>query len=1139
VEVRASSLEPLYAPWDEPNRHRVRSKTPGGPADVVAGRRPSPIISVQNFRQEVADWRVAEYAGASATTRHLFSHWFKTEHVFNTSSGSFPFSYYYCQRESIETLAYLLELRGLTSLSAILGALGGPDGEHAALGVNPADDRWAKYAFKLATGAGKTKVMSLVVVWSYFHSLFEDSSPLTRNFLMIAPGITVFERLKSDFRPESGGRSIFDSDPLIPEEWRGDWNVSVVLQDEAAPPTSGGVLYLTNIHRLFERKRTTREKANETYSFMGPQVSKATALMPVPDLRDRLASLDRLLILNDEAHHVWDPGSAWTEAIEYLHAAGVSRGSGLVAQLDFSATPKDSRGQLFPHIVCDTPLGEAVDSGIVKTPVIGHGDQLVERAHSDASYKYENHLTLGYRRWMQSHEEWSKSGHQPLMFVMAESTEAADQIAIRLNTDPAFSHLNGKTVNLHTNLKGKLRKVGTGLNAYQEFVENDKAISDEDLAALRKLSRELDSDTSPYRCIVSVLMLREGWDVKNVTTIVPLRALSARSRILPEQTLGRGLRRMTPPGPGQVNEVVTVVEHRAFAELYRGELAQEGVVIEVVDVDRIPRTTVTIYPDAATKDQAVLDIGLPQLTQGYRVETTLKDLDFEDVVAAFGPYQPLPLGEVRDQSISYEGRHLLTNEVVEQMRVKLPLLADGIGAISFYREEIERAVRVQGLHPVLAPLLQRFLEQVLFQEQTELYDKRLLGRLGDADVREHVRAVFVPLVLHHIVHKAERKRERNTINLSGWQPFQATHSETHPTIAANRTIFNLVPCNRQLEVAMAEFLDRCSDVQAFAKNAGPQCLRIDALGADGQRALYTPDFIVKLTMGKHLVVETKGRVDAGVAAKAQAATEWCNAATSNLEPWEYVFIRQDFFERFGGDSAESMVAAARPSLVELLRLGSTPQLTLDLDPTGAGAALPVSRIAPDVLAGLPSRYQTAIEHATALYRFLEKKRGSPFGAVFQPLLGPLDHAAEVLLLTRLGAYVPPTSDEVRSFFYVDPADERSLGATFLSDKASLLRKLLVFRSPVMPTGLLTFCLNYARSGVGREGTVLAAVSAEFKGLATGDLRKRLDESYNFRNTFIAHEKAELTDAARAREALEVWISLLVELHAAVHEFPTA
>jgi len=212
----------------------------------------------------------------------------------------------------------------------------------------------------------------------------------------------------------------------------------------------------------------------------------------------------------------------------------------------------------------------------------------VEQADDNAAYRWEQHLLLGYERWKASQAEWQASGKKPLLFIMCDDTEAADQITQRLNTDPLFEQLNGKTINLHTNLKGKLKKVGRGKEARYEFVEDEKAISDDDLKALRKLSRELDSNASPYFCIVSVLMLREGWDVRNVTTIVPLRPYSSKANILPEQTLGRGLRRMTPPG--QANELVTVVEHPAFASLYQQELAQEGLPLEIVELDRLTQS---------------------------------------------------------------------------------------------------------------------------------------------------------------------------------------------------------------------------------------------------------------------------------------------------------------------------------------------------------------------------------------------------------------------------------------------------------------------------------------------------------------------------------------------------------------------
>lgn len=165
-------------------------------------------------------WRAADYSGASETTRELLHHWFSRDHVLYLGGGQrVPFRYYFCQREAIETLIYLYEVCGLTSLSALTAEFtSAPDEEgqpgeearRASLGIHPDEDQWARYAFKLATGAGKTKVMSLAIVWSYFHALRESDSKLARHFVLIAPNLTVFERLKDDFKPSRGGADIFE-----------------------------------------------------------------------------------------------------------------------------------------------------------------------------------------------------------------------------------------------------------------------------------------------------------------------------------------------------------------------------------------------------------------------------------------------------------------------------------------------------------------------------------------------------------------------------------------------------------------------------------------------------------------------------------------------------------------------------------------------------------------------------------------------------------------------------------------------------------------------------------------------------------------------------------------------------------------
>ncbi len=1124
LTTKAAALEPLFAAWEEPNKHRVRAESGEGAVER-AGRRPSGFAIAHNLRAAVKEWRDNFYFGASETSRHLLNHWFGRAHDRSDNGGASEFRYYFCQREAIETLIYAKEVRRLDCLSQLTAEFAGAQAELAALGVTEDEDAWSRYAFKMATGSGKTKVMSLAMVWSYFHALRESDSPMARHFVVIAPNLTVFERLKEDFKPEGGGPDIFDKDPLIPVEWRGDWNLSVVLQDEASGASTGGTLYLTNIHRLFDNTKRKKE-GGDTYDWMGPAVSKAKALDTGAELRDRITSHQRVMVMNDEAHHVWDPDSAWNEAIAYLHQTIQKRtGGGLVAQLDFSATPKDNKGNYFKHIIGDTPLGEAVDAGIVKTPIIGRAGRLVEQATDNAAYKYEAHLSLGYMRWLASKQEWERSGKKPLLFVMCENTKAADEIAARLSGDALFKELNGRTINLHTNLKGKIKKV----NGQDVFVESEKDISDDDLKALRKLSRELDSGTSPYYCIVSVLMLREGWDVKNVTTIVPLRPYSATANILPEQTLGRGLRRMTPSG--QANEVVAVVEHEAFARLYRDELAQEGLPIEIVDVDKVPTTTVSIFPDPA-KDAARLDIAIPRLTAANVTLPVLGPITEDEVRQAFAAYRPLPLGERGPEEVQYEGRHLITGEVVEHMKVNLALLESGVGAVSFYVQELEYIAKVRNTHQVLAPLLQDFFEEILFGQSTSLFDPNLVARLSAPDVREHVRATFVPLIRKKTVSQQIRQPDAPPVPVSSWKPYQVTVSERRPVERAEKTVFNLVPCNRSLEQAVVAMLDKATDVAAFAKNAGPQCLRIDYL-ADGLRlAFYTPDFLVRTKTGKHFLIETKGQVDKDVAAKARAAVEWCQSASTDKATWEYVYVVEGVFQRYRGDSLAELARTCAPSLRDLLdqeRYRQEMPLFAGMGMLEATAPEATGLVDAKLLEALPERMRKAADEAIALYRFFEKKPGVNFAPVFTALLGVMDEAARTLILQMLTPALPVTSREQQAWFEpylanVDPRMHRHY-----QEMGRNLRKTLVYKARVSPLGLLRNCLDFALNDTTDLTGVFTAVREAFRFNDSRNLLDRVQSINHLRNTRVAHQEHPLTNLAEAKQALLEWLDGLAML----------
>lgn len=1129
--INPAALEPLFSPHEEPYRYRAPADKKGDPAKIELGRRPSNIPIAQNIRRFVKYWRSNDYPGASDTTRELLHYWFDEEHILQKGSGEgegeveqYPFRYYFCQREAIESFIYLYEVRGIRSLSSLTAEFFNDDAYDAALGVNPKDDRWPKYAFKMATGSGKTKVMSLAIIWSYFHSLYEEGSPLARDFLIIAPNITVFERLKEDF----GDGKVFDSDPLIPAAWRGDWNISVSLQDEAGGAATGGTIYLTNIHRLYDLSKRKGKKEVETHDWLGPAVSRARALDTGEALREKVTGHRRIMVLNDEAHHLWDKDSAWNEALDFIQdkireingEAEVE--SGIVSQLDFSATPKDNHGRIFQHVICDTPLGEAVDAGIVKIPVIGRGEGLIEHPSGDAADRFQQHLMIAYKRWLLSKEEWERSGKKALLFIMAEDTAAADQIAKRLNNDPLYLDLNNRTINLHTRLKGKIKWIGPKKDGIPVFDPSEKDISDEDLQELRRLSRELDLGTSPYRCIVSVLMLREGWDVKNVTTIVPLRPYTSKANILPEQTLGRGLRRMT--FPGGPSEILTVIEHPIFVSLYEEQLGEEGVYPTVADVDEIPKITVSIFPDGEHKDLDKLDILLATVSPAYTRIPKLDGLTVDEVKKQFSGLKPLELKEESTDVIHYTGRHLLTNEIVEEMTVKLPLLESGIGAISFFRDELEHITGLHGLHASLAPLLETFLTEMLFGQKVSLFDQKLINRLGDRDVREHIRAVFVPLILSKSTIKLEQRALGTSKSVISWKPYQANHSERHPAIEAAKTAFNLVPCVNAFEKEMALFLNRAPDVTAFCKNAGPEAVRIDYQTHTGRLAHYTPDFLILQEDGRYVMLETKGRVDIDVPIKIQAADAWCRAASTSSLEWSYAYVPQDIFAKIDDTSLKSLISATEPAKNSLIKEKVEAPLSLE---KGNLEELTTDEFISDKdLNLLPPKSKKGIQEAIALFKFLEDKSDVSFAAVFTPLLGPIDEAARSFIISTMKDSVPQDLKKRERFFEPDLSMLSPRDRSFHERQAKNLQRTLAENDGVMPMGLLRWCLEYAKSPRTPPGGIFNAVKMKFAAAVKTNLPDSVERIYSFRNEFIAHQEKELADLDLTRQAMKDWIGSL-------------
>jgi type III restriction enzyme len=192
---------------------------------------------VARIREEVHAWRQSGYASASDTSRALLGWWFGRPHPVETAFGQVEeFRYYFAQREAVETIVWLYDARKARDKFDLLRFDASGAVSHSMF-----DESWPRYVVKMATGAGKTKVLSLLMAWSYFHRLYEPDSSLARNFLLIAPNIIVLDRLRADF----DGLRIFFADPVLPDNgfegrnWRDDFQVILHIQDEvrAHPPT--------------------------------------------------------------------------------------------------------------------------------------------------------------------------------------------------------------------------------------------------------------------------------------------------------------------------------------------------------------------------------------------------------------------------------------------------------------------------------------------------------------------------------------------------------------------------------------------------------------------------------------------------------------------------------------------------------------------------------------------------------------------------------------------------------------------------------------------------------------------------------------------------------------------------------------
>ncbi|MDI6687833.1 MAG: DEAD/DEAH box helicase family protein [Desulfobacterales bacterium] len=850
---------------------------------------------VHELRKKVKAWRDNGYEGATHTSIALLNWWFNQEHMLPKAGGAMAkFEYYFAQQEAVESIIYLYDVVNVKDKYDLLRF-----DSSGAVSANMFDESWLRFVIKMATGTGKTKVMSLVLAWCYFHKLYEPDSDLARNFLLITPNIIVLDRIRTDF----DGLRIFFEDPVLPpngysdgfegRNWRDDFQLTLHIQDKVNVTRKTGNIFLTNIHRVYSGNDVEPSADDEDTMdyFLGKHPTGATTDSKV-DLGNIVRDIDELVVLNDEAHHIHDPQMAWFKSIEDIHNRLKHKDKFLSLQVDMTATPKHNNGAIFVQTVSDYPLVEAISQNVVKHPVLPDSAsraKLGERQSSKYTEKYADYLNLGIEEWRKAYKEHEKMDKKAILFVMTDDTRNCDDVAEYLET--AYPDLKDAVLVIHTKNNGEISEATSGKT--KDVLEK-----------LRKQSNQIDSWDSHYKAIVSVMMLKEGWDVKNVTTIVGLRPYSAQSNILPEQTLGRGLRKMYPGY--DVEEYVSVVGTDAFMDFVES-IQSEGVELErkAMGEGTKPKTPIIVEIDNENtkKDIDKLDIEIPVLSpRVYREYKNLSGLNSGHFGHKKAEYKTFSIEEQREIVF----KDITTGEINHITILDSGAVADYRSVVGYFTRVIMKDLRLVSGYDVLYGKVKYFIRDELFEKPVDLDSLNTLRNLSELEASKTLVETFKKQINALTVQDKGDAKIRDTIKLRKTRPFVV---KEQGYIIPKKSIFNKIIGDSNLELQFAAYLEDCDDIISYVKNYMAVHFKIDYVNANGEISNYYPDFVIKKSAKEVFIVETKGLEDLDVPLKMERLKQWCvdiNKAQSSIK-YDYIFVDEEGFEKFKPKNFEELI----------------------------------------------------------------------------------------------------------------------------------------------------------------------------------------------------------------------------------------
>jgi type III restriction enzyme len=849
------------------------------------------IDLVNAIRPRIEKWREADYPGVTGITKRLLNHW-------QDPAERKDRRFFFCQMEAIETLIWLTEA---------------PEAEKTGIVIPGDGGDFSRWCSKMATGTGKTIIMAMLIAWQVLNKVANSKDArFSKNVLAVAPGLTVRSRL-SVLEP-SGIGNYYEEFNIVPS------GLMETLRQGKVKIINWHMLAWDSEERLAKKKTVDKRgaKSDEAY---------------VREVLKDMSGASNIIVINDEAHHAWripaeskvkgvkkediEESTIWVGGLDRIH-----RTRGILRCFDLSATPfapsgkKATEEALYPWIVSDFGLNDAIESGLVKTPrVVIRDDGKVDAnlrsrlyhiymddtVKDDINRKAEEseplpdliknaYLLLG-KDWQAAKDAWEKAGHKipPVMITVANTTLTSARIKYSFDHDAFLLSVAGlddlctpeKTLQIDSGILNKAEAETQPLDIDVEVVEGNG--EDEEAPKEKKLTQKQQAEKlrlivdtvgrigqpgEQIQNVISVGMLSEGWDAKTVTHIMGLRAFS--SQLLCEQVVGRGLRRTSyDVGADGLFEPEYVNIFGVPFTFLPHEGGSDG------PPPPPPPPKTRIEP---VKEKALHEIIIPNVLRIDHVYKPQLAIDMAKVkTLELDPYESITEAELAAMIAGKPNPAALTEidlkEIAEKLRTQSVVFRI---ASTIYNSE--KKPDWKGSKEAFLIQLIRIVEQ--FMDSDKISIKNPLF-----NQEETRRRILVMLNMNKVIqHIWNEIRANNTLELTPVfdkeKPLLSTTDvrtwwTSKPCENFSQSHINFTVVDSDWEFLEARNIDNQNAIESFVKN--------DHLGFailynhEGIIRKYYPDFVIKFKNGQHLILETKGQDTDQDKTKRVFLDDWCKA----------------------------------------------------------------------------------------------------------------------------------------------------------------------------------------------------------------------------------------------------------------------